>query len=328
MSALTGTSALTGLALRRDRVMIPSWLYALAASVVGSAASFRTLYATRADRAELARSMNASGPLRAFYGPVQNWDGVGGLTAWRMGVLGAALAGLMSILLVVRHTREEEETGRQEMLGAAAVDRRAPLTAALSAAAVANAAVFAVIAAGMTLLGTPAAGSVALGLEVAGGGLAFAAVAAVTAQLTESARLAKGLAGAVLGAAFLLRAAGDAVSEGSSSPLLWASPLGWLEHLHPYGGESWWVLLPLAGFTVAGCGAGYALTARRDSGASFLPVRPGPAAARPSLASPWLWPGGSSAAPSAAGARPCSSPAPCTARSPTPWATWWAATTR
>lgn len=286
MSALTGTAALTGLALRRDRLMIPSWLYALAASVIGTAASFRTLYSTGADRAELAHSMNASGPLRAFYGPVQSWAGVGGLTAWRMGVLGAALAGLMSILLVVRHTREEEETGRQEMLGAAAVDRRAPLTAALSAAAIANTAVCAVIAAGMTFLGTPVTGSVALGLEISGGGLAFAAVATVTAQLTESARLAKGLAGSVLGAAFLLRAAGDAGPDGGSSPLLWASPLGWLEQLHPYGGENWWVLLPVAGFVAAGCAAGYALTGRRDSGASFLPVRPGPATARPSLASP------------------------------------------
>lgn len=280
MSAVAGTGALTKLALLRDRLMIPSWLYALAASVVGSTASFRSLYGEQSQRADLARSMNATGPLRALYGPVYDWNGIGALTAWRMGVLGAALAGLMSILLVVRHTRDEEESGRQEMLGATAIDRRAPLTAALSAAATANAAIFAVIAAGMAVLGQPPAGSVALGLQIAGGGLVFGAIAAVTAQVTESARLARGLAGAVLGAAFLLRGAGDAASVDSRSAAVWASPLGWLEHLRPYdtGGESWWVLLPTAALTAAAVAAAYALAARRDCGAGLLPSRPGPAA--------------------------------------------------
>ncbi|CAG7643311.1 ABC transporter permease [Actinacidiphila bryophytorum] len=279
MSAPAGSATLTRLALRRDRVMIPGWIYALAATAVGSAVSYRSLYADQADRTDFQRSTNASGPLRAFYGPIYDAHSVGALTAWRIGVIGAALAGLMSILLVVRHTREEEETGRQEMLGATMVDRRAPLTAALTATAAADAVVALVVAAGMAVLGESPAGSVALGLQLAAGGLAFGAVAAVTAQLTASARLARGLAGTVLGAAFLLRAAGDAGSTGGSSPLVWASPLGWLEHLHPYAGESWWVLAPVAGFAALCCAAAYALVERRDIGASLLPARPGPAGA-------------------------------------------------
>jgi ABC-2 type transport system permease protein len=289
MIALAGTGALAKLALRRDRLMIPCWLYALGASVVGSATSFRSLYAHQSERADLARSMDASGPLRAIYGPMYDWSSIGALTAWRMGVLGAVLAGLMSVLLVVRHTREEEETGRQEMLGAAAVDRRAYLTAALSAVATANAAIFAVIAVGMAALGQPVAGSVALGLEVAGGGLVFGAIGAVAAQVAGTARLARGLAGAVLGGAFLLRAAGDAASLNSSSPWVWASPLGWLEHLRPYaaGGESWWVLLPVGALAAAAVAASYAVASRRDCGASLLPSRPGRPHASRMLAGPF-----------------------------------------
>ncbi|WP_436232666.1 ABC transporter permease [Actinacidiphila alni] len=267
--------------------MIPAWLYVLAASVVGTAASFRTLYGDQADRADLAHSTNANAPLRALFGPVYDWDTIGALTGWRMGVLGAALTGLMSLLVVVRHTREEEETGRQEMLQAAMVDRRAPLTAALAAAASANAAIAAVVLCGMLLLGQAAAGSVALALALAAGGMMFAGVAAVAAQLTGTARLARGLAGGALGAAFLLRAAGDAATDDASSPLVWISPLGWLEHLHPYAAESWWVLLPAAAFAVLTCGAGYALAARRDTGAGLLPARPGPAGAARSLAGPF-----------------------------------------
>ena len=37
----------------------------------------------------------------------------------------------MAILLVVRHTRAEEETGRAELVGAGVVGRHAPLAAAL-----------------------------------------------------------------------------------------------------------------------------------------------------------------------------------------------------
>jgi ABC-2 type transport system permease protein len=285
----TGTGTLTKLALRRDRLMIPGWLYALAASVVGTAATFRSLYGEQSQRAGLARSMNASGPLRALCGPVYDWNSVGALTAWRMGVLGAALAGLMSILLVVRHTRDEEESGRQEMLGATAIDRRAPLTAALAVTVTANTAILAVTAAGMAVLGQSFAGSVALGLQIAGGGLVFGALAAVTAQLTEGARAARGLAGALLGAAFLLRGAGDAAYAGSGSAAVWASPLGWLEHLRPYdsGGESWWVLLPAAALATAAAAAAYALAAHRDCGAGLLPVRPGPAAGARGLNGPF-----------------------------------------
>lgn len=41
--------------------------------------------------------------------------------------------------MVVRHTRDEEESGRQELLPSGAVGRRAPLTAALLTAALAGA---------------------------------------------------------------------------------------------------------------------------------------------------------------------------------------------
>jgi putative exporter of polyketide antibiotics len=78
----------------------------------------------------VAASTAGSGSLRALYGPVFD-TGIGGLTAWRTMAFGAALSGLMAILLVVRHTREEEEAGRLELVGAGAIGRRAPLAAAL-----------------------------------------------------------------------------------------------------------------------------------------------------------------------------------------------------
>ncbi|MFD3992041.1 ABC transporter permease [Streptomyces sp. NPDC058583] len=271
---LAGTGALTRLALRRDRLMIPVWALVTGGMVASGAGSLEGLYGTAAERAELAASMTANSSMRALYGPVFD-DSLGGLVAWRFGTFAAVLAAVASLIVVVRHTREEEETGRQEMLSAGAVGRRAPLTAALLAALVVNTAVALIVTAG--LAGQGAAGALALGLAIGGTGMVFATTAALAAQLTESARLAKGLAGAAVGLAFVLRAAGDSGTADGSSVLTWLSPIGWAEHVRAFAGERWWVLLLIAAAVLLQTAAAYALTGRRDVGASFLATRPGPA---------------------------------------------------
>ena len=149
-------------------------------------------------------------------------------------------------------------------------------------------------------------------------------MAAITAQLTESARLAKGLAGAVLGLAFVLRAAGDAGAT-TGVPLTWLSPLGWAENVRPFADERWWMLLLFVAASRPGAVA-YALAGRRDLGMSFLPARPGPAAGR--LAAAGAWPGGSSAAPCSAGPWASPSRASSSAASPRARPTWSATTSR
>lgn len=271
---LAGTGALLRLALRRDRVMLPVWVLIVAGMVLAMPGALEQTYGTAAERADAMRSMNANSSMRAMYSPVFG-DSVGALSAWRIGVYAAILAAVMSLIIVVRHTREEEETGRQEMISAAMVGRRAPLTAALLAALVANAAAGLLITAGMAGHGT--AGALALGLGVAGTGMLFATMAAIVAQLTESARLAKGLTSGLLGAAYVLKAAGDAGTQGGESPLTWLSPLGWVENIRSFAGERWWVLLLLAAAIAAQGAVAYNLAGRRDVGMSFLPTRPGPA---------------------------------------------------
>ncbi len=286
MTSLTHTGTLVRLALRRDRIMLPVWIYALTAAVLSTAWAFRSLYATPESRVQLAASVGRNGSLRALYGPLFDPSSIGGLTAWRIEVFGAALAGLMSLVVVVRHTRAEEEAERLELVGSGAVGRRAPLTAALITACGANLLVALLVAAGLIILGQNAVGSLALGLALAAAGIMFAALAAVAAQLTESSRTATGIAGAALGLSYLLRAAGDAAGDGGASWLSWLSPLGWTEQIRPFAGERWWVFGPVAVVVAVLAGAAYALAARRDLGAGFLPSRPGPAQAGPGLRSP------------------------------------------
>ncbi|MEU0242946.1 ABC transporter permease [Streptomyces sp. NPDC006235] len=283
---LAGTGTLLRFALRRDRLMIPVWIAVNALMVLSMPNTLEGLYGTSAERADLIRQMEANSSLRAMVGPVFG-DSLGALTAWRAGVYAGALAAVMSLLVVVRHTRDEEESGRQELVASGMVGRRASLTAALLAAAVANGVLALLLTAGLAGQGTT--GALALGLGIAGVGMVFATMAAIVAQLTESARLARGLTAAVLGAAFVLRAAGDSATDDGSSVLTWVSPLGWLENLRPYADERWWVLALFAGAVLLQGAVAYGLAGRRDIGMSFLPTRPGSASGRLSSAGALAW---------------------------------------
>lgn len=281
-----GLPVLLRLALRRDRIMLPVWLYALVASVAGTAVSLRQLYPSQGSRDNLALSVNANASLRALYGPLYDTHSLGALTSWRMLAIGPVMIALLSQLLVTRHTRAEEESGRLELVAAGAVDRRAPLTAALITAGSAGLAIAAAVLALLLGLGQNAAGSLAFALVFPAVGLLFAGLTAVTAQVTQTARAANGLAGAALGAAFLLRAVGDAAGSGGPSWIGWLSPLSWAARVRPYGGDHWWalgLLLAAAGVEIA---AAYLLLARRDLGGGLLPQRPGPATAGAELGRP------------------------------------------
>src|SRR5262249_20625093 len=159
--------------------------------------------------------------------------------------------GLLTILTVVRHTRTEEEAGRRELLGATVVGRHASLAAALIATSGANLVTGALLTLGMIGQHLPATGSVAFGVEFTASGWAFAALAAVAAQLTTSARSARAIALVGLGAAYVLRVVGDVsgMGDGAVSWLTWLSPIGWVQAIRPYGGDHWWPAALTVGVT-------------------------------------------------------------------------------
>ncbi|MBL1096043.1 ABC transporter permease [Streptomyces coffeae] len=276
---LAGTGTLLRLALRRDRIMMPVWVVCLGLTASSTTGRLKSAYDTPKARADLVVDMNGNGSTRALFGAAFD-DSLGALTVWRVGGFLTVFAAIMSLLIVIRHTREEEETGRQEALSACMVGRRAGLTSALLAVGIANAAVTVLIAG--SLAGQGGTGALALGLSVGLTGMAFGGLAAVAAQLTENARLARGLTSAAVGIAFVLRMAGDAAedgSQGSGHLLVWLSPLGWAEYARPFADERWWPLLLIAVLAAASTALAYSLVGRRDVGASFYATRPGARAA-------------------------------------------------
>jgi len=287
MREFAGTGKLFRLALRRDRIVATVWVLGLFLYAYSQAASIIALYPTQADLDQLARTaagVGANPAVVAIQGPAYDASTYGGATAWQLVTPWVFLIGLMSMFLVTRHTRQEEETGRAELVSAGVVGRYAWLAAGLLFVLAVNAVLVAITALAFIAIGLPAAGSIALVVACGLNGLVFAGVAAITVQVTQYARPANGMAFAVLGAAFLLRAIGDSAAE--LSWLSWLSPIGWAERFRPFAGEQWWVLLlPLALILVL-LVAVAALLVRRDQGAGVLPVRLGPSAASPRLRSP------------------------------------------
>ncbi|REE72371.1 ABC-2 type transport system permease protein [Rhodococcus wratislaviensis] len=284
-----GTVRLVRLALRRDRIQLPVWLLALAVLQAFSASSVLGLYPTVPDLRSFAMATAASPVALATNGLVSGYS-AGAVLACQIVMPMSLAACLMTTLLVVRHTRQNEETGRAELVEAAVVGRKALLTAALAVAVGANLALGLLNVVVLMAAGLPLDGSVALGAAVAGAGIAFAAIAAVTAQVTDSARTANGLAGAALGVAFLLRAVGDmtgTVTENGTRVVsgwpTWVSPIGWAEQVRPYDDNAWWVLALPAVFALVVGSVGFALTEHRDVGSGLVPTRPGPARASRSL---------------------------------------------
>ena len=181
----------------------------------------------------------------------------------------------MAILLVVRHTRAEEETGRAELVGAGVVGRHAPLAAALITAALASVALGLIVALAVVATGLAVAGALALGASFAAVGLVFARHGRRGgADRRVRARGANGLAIGVLGAR--VRAAGDRRRR-PALPSPGSRRSAGRRRSARSRDERWWLLLALLALAALLTFAATRLAARRDLGAGILPPRPGPA---------------------------------------------------
>jgi len=236
---LRGTGLLVRFALRRDRILLPTWILVLTATVVASAAATGPLYATTAERVAAAEALNASPAIVALYGPILDTSSLGELAMTKMTVLYAVFVAFLSVVVVRRHTRVEEETGRAELVGATAVGADAPLAAALGEAVLASVVLGVLAAAGNIASGLPVAGSVLFGASWTGIGLVGAGVAVLAAQLSSSSRTVGFLASGAIGGLYLVRAIGDTTAEWLS----WLTPFGWGTQLSAWSEPRAWLLV-------------------------------------------------------------------------------------
>ncbi|KQT93561.1 multidrug ABC transporter permease [Marmoricola sp. Leaf446] len=285
MSArLAGVGPLLRVSLRQDALRTVPWVLLVCLLPVSSVVAYDLLFPGAGDRAALAASMGSNPALSLLLGPARDLSTPDGFAGWRSGQLGALVAGLMTVLVVVRHTRAQEDSGQAELLASGAVARGARLATALLVAGLAAGVVGVTCAVATVAAGGDAASSWLLAATFTASGLVFAGVAAVTAQVASDARTATGLAVAVLGLSYVLRGYLD--SSGAPAWTTWVTPLGWLEATRPGAGDRPAPLLVALAAAAVLAGAAFALQGRRDFGQGLLAARTGPAEAG-LVGSPW-----------------------------------------
>ena len=213
------------------------WTAVVAVVVASAVAAYQSAYPTEASRQVVVTVLGHNRAFDALYGRPVALETVGGFLAWRYGATATVIIALWALLAVSRLLRGDEDEGRTDLLVAGPVSARSLLVSQLGAFVLATLVISGGTALTCAASGLPIGGSVLFGAMVGAGGLVFGALAAVTSQLVAPRRRAAGWAGGLLGAAYLVRALGDATP--ARSWMTWTTPLGWIERISPFRDPSW-----------------------------------------------------------------------------------------
>ncbi|MDF3003062.1 MAG: hypothetical protein K0Q48_3181, partial [Bacillota bacterium] len=174
----SGTGKLLKLYLRRDRIVSPIWIL-LRIFLIMSQLSF---VKAMPDWQVFIGELSASPVTSAMLGPIVPLS-IEGAILWR-GMLQASIAVMFgAALIMIRHTRTEEASGRNEMILGRPVGRYANLSAALILSC--GGSLLAGLLSAAVLMGNGLAwnGSLLAGLTLAASGWLFAGIGGLVAQI-------------------------------------------------------------------------------------------------------------------------------------------------
>lgn len=198
-------------------------------------------------------------------------------------------AAVMNILLVVRHTRGDEERGRVDMVRSLPVGRLSNLTAVMLVAVVENV-LMALVTVGIAAFGIESMdlnGSMLYSAAICAVGLVFAAITAVFAQLCSTSRGAIAFSIIALGFLYLLRGAGDVELGNDKEILALISPLGLAQRTKAYTENDWWPIVVLLAEVFVITLLAFGLNSIRDIRQGLIPARRGRETAHAYLRSPY-----------------------------------------
>lgn len=291
-NAFAGTFTLAGLIIRRDRIRLAAWVVGIALVSGMMFVAFGEMLETEQDIINMTIAHGSNPVMRIMLGPASGAS-LGNFIMFRISTMIAVTIAFFGILTMVRHTRQNEETGCEELTGSTVLGRQASVMAALIVTAAACVVLAALLAIAFIANGQAVTGSFVAGAALGSVGIAFAGVAAITAQLADTSRGANGMAGMILAAMFLISGLGNAFGELRQASLevisawpVWLSPFGWYQQMLAFHHNRWWPLLLFAAFLALTAIAAFMLNRKRDVGAGIIPARKGPAVASASLLSP------------------------------------------
>jgi len=182
-----GTGKLLKLYLRRDRIILPIWILLPVFLIMGQMSFTKAIPDWRVFLAELSESPVTS----AILGPIVPLS-IEGAILWR-GLLQASIAVMFgAAFTMIRHTRTEEASGRNELILGRPVGRYANLTAALILSCGGSLLAGLLTVAALMGNGLAGSGSLLAGLTLIASGCIFAWIGGLCAQIFEHSGSARG----------------------------------------------------------------------------------------------------------------------------------------
>ncbi|MEJ6949478.1 ABC transporter permease [Natronospora cellulosivora (SeqCode)] len=269
------TGQLAKFILHRDRVRIPIWIIAITLLTIIIAPAFTELFPTDQDIHAIAETMR-NPAMTAMVGPGYGLDNYtyGAMMSHMMLLFTAFAVAIMSIFIVIRHTRGDEESGRIEVICSLPVGRLSNLASTIIVSIGVNILLGLVVAIGLAVLGIESIdlqGSILYGAVLTATGIFFTAITALFAQLTENTRGAIGYSFTFLGLSYLLRSIGDVSSE----VLSLISPLGLILRAEVYVNNYWWPVIITVLAAIPFLILAFYLNAIRDLEAGLIPSKGG-----------------------------------------------------
>ena len=290
MYQLEGTWKLIKLILKRDKIKLPIIIIGFGILFFFMVASIPEVFTDDAARQNYLSATGVSAAARAFNGVVTGTS-MGEITTTETFTFMSIFMALISIFTITRHTRQNEEFSRAEIVNSLPVGRNAMLAAALIVAIVSNI-ILGILATLSLTVFLPVEGAVVYGAGFCMIGIVFAGIAAFISQITLSARSANGISSAILGLAFLLRGIGDVYTKlGDAGEILernWVgmlSPIGWAQRIEPFGNNNIWPLFLMIGFSLIIISISLVISSKRDLGSGLISLNNGSSKASPFLLS-------------------------------------------
>lgn len=264
---------------KREYIKLSIWIVSLVATTVAVALAFSGLYQSDTERQLMAETME-NPAMKALIGRGFGLDNYtnGAMLSHEMLVMTMIVVAIMSILLVNRLTRQDEENQQLELLLALPLGRLAPSFSAIVVLFLANGLLALVTTVSLTILGIDSIdfiGSLSYSSALFASGIFFGAITLLTAQLSNNQRGSMMLSYLVLGVSYMVRAVGDAGD-------LWVSylsPLGLLQETQAYVGNYFWPQSVIVFISFVIIALSMRLREKRDLGSGLLPDRRGKEAA-------------------------------------------------
>ncbi|MTE14284.1 hypothetical protein [Nocardia aurantiaca] len=262
--------------LRVNRVSLAVMTVLMAVFCTASLQTYVVAFPAKQTRSAMLAPLVDNGALRALYGYPFDIGDPTGWVAWRTMTSVGVIMAVWASVITSGALRGEEDAGRGDLVLSGGQSRRRWFAAAVTATAVQACAIGGVSVIALAAVGVPqhlltAANAGELGVQLVTPALLFAAVAALTSQLTATVRGARLLAATVVVIAFVVRAPADV---GDGIPWLrWTTPLGWFEELRPPAPPSLPALAVISAATAVLLAVSALLLRTRDTGRGLLETR-------------------------------------------------------